>query len=135
MVNTHGINLFYKSTEMREFCCGVRKIEPLKRALAGTDAWICGLRKNQSATRQKLSSVEWDIENGLTKINPLWNWLDQQVWDYIKTHEIPYNPLHDKGFLSIGCSCCTRPVSPGESLRDGRWWWEEHEKKECGLHH
>ena len=135
MVNTHGINLFYKSTEMRKFCCGVRKIEPLKRALAGTDAWICGLRKNQSTTRQKLSSVEWDIENGLTKINPLWNWLDQQVWDYIKTHEIPYNPLHDKGFLSIGCSCCTRPVSPGESLRDGRWWWEEHEKKECGLHH
>ena len=134
MVNTHGINLFYKSAEMRKFCCGVRKIEPLKRALSGTDAWICGLRKDQSPTRQELLSIEWDIQNGLTKINPLWNWQDQQVWDYIKVHDIPYNPLHDKGFLSIGCSCCTRAVGPEESFRDGRWWWEKPEQKECGLH-
>ncbi len=134
MVNTKGINLFYESIENRKLCCGVRKLEPLKRAFATMDAWICGLRASQAVTRQNIHIVEWDQTNGLIKVNPLANWSEQQVWDYIHEHSIPYNPLHDKGFPSIGCLPCTRAIEPGEDVRAGRWWWENPETKECGLH-
>jgi phosphoadenosine phosphosulfate reductase len=134
MVKEHGINLFYTSVENRKLCCGVRKIHPLRRALAGVDAWICGLRRDQAATRQQVQVVEWDDQNALVKINPLWNWSESNLWDFIKQNRIPYNPLHDQGFPSIGCSCCTRAVAPGEDVRAGRWWWEQPENKECGLH-
>lgn len=134
MVKEHGVNLFYRSVENRKLCCSVRKIHPLRRALAGADAWICGLRREQAVTRQELQPVEWDGQNGIAKISPLWNWSEKDVWDFVKAHSVPYNPLHDKGFLSIGCSCCTRAVEPGEDVRAGRWWWESPEHKECGLH-
>lgn len=134
MVNKKGINLFYESIENRKECCRIRKIEPLKRAFSGLDAWICGLRREQSITRNDMQVVEWDANNNLVKINPLINWTEQQVWDYIKTNNIPYNVLHDKGFPSIGCQPCTRAVKPGEDIRAGRWWWENPEQKECGLH-
>jgi phosphoadenosine phosphosulfate reductase len=134
MVNEKGINLFYKSIENRKLCCGVRKIEPLKRAFSGLDAWICGLRKDQSVTRFFTKMVEWDENNGLIKINPLLNWSEKQVWSFIRENEIPYNILHDKGFPSIGCQPCTRAIQPGEDIRAGRWWWENPEQKECGLH-
>ncbi len=134
MVNEKGINLFYESVENRKLCCGIRKVEPLKRAFKGLDAWICGLRKEQSVTRFFTNAVEWDEGNGLIKINPLLNWTEKQVWEYIKTHDIPYNILHDKGFPSIGCQPCTRSIEPGEDVRSGRWWWESPEQKECGLH-
>jgi len=134
MVADRGINLFYKSVENRKLCCSVRKIHPLMKALIGVDAWICGLRRDQALTRQELQVVEWDEQFGIVKINPLWNWSESQVWDCIRHDDIPYNPLHDKGFLSIGCSCCTRAVVAGEEVRSGRWWWEQPEHKECGLH-
>jgi len=134
MVRQHSTNLFYKSVELRKLSCSVRKLQPLKRALQGVDAWICGLRKDQAVTRQETKVIEWDTQNNLPKISPLWNWTEKEVWEYIKTHAIPYNSLHDKGFLSIGCSCCTRAVSPGEDIRAGRWWWERPDHKECGLH-
>jgi phosphoadenosine phosphosulfate reductase len=134
MVRDHGINLFYESVENRKLCCSIRKIHPLKRALAGADAWICGLRREQGVTRQQVAVVEWDEQHGIPKINPLWNWSEEEVWQCIRRNEIPYNPLHDRGFLSIGCACCTRAVAPGEDLRAGRWWWEIPEHKECGLH-
>jgi phosphoadenosine phosphosulfate reductase len=134
MVREHGVNLFYKSVENRKLCCSIRKIHPLMRALSGVDAWICGLRRDQALTRQSIHVVEWDEQYGIVKINPLWNWSEPQVWECIRKNEIPYNPLHDKGFLSIGCSCCTRAVAAGEDVRAGRWWWERPEHKECGLH-
>lgn len=134
MVQEKGINLFYKSVENRERCCFLRKKEPLKRAFKGLDAWICGLRKEQSITRFNNQLVEWDEQNGLFKINPLIDWTEDMVWDYIKKHNVPYNELHDKQFPSIGCQPCTRAVKPGEDFRAGRWWWEESEKRECGLH-
>jgi phosphoadenosine phosphosulfate reductase len=134
MVAKKGINLFYQSIENRKECCHIRKIEPLKRAFRNLDVWICGLRKDQSITRFYSKMVEWDEPNGLIKLNPLINWSEKQVWDYIKTHQIPYNALHDQGFPSIGCQPCTRAVKPGEDVRAGRWWWEEPEHKECGLH-
>lgn len=134
MVNKKGINLFYESIENRKECCRIRKIEPLKRAFKGLDAWICGLRREQSVTRNDMQVVEWDANNNLVKINPLINWTEQQVWDYIRENNIPYNVLHDKGFPSIGCQPCTRAVKPGEDIRAGRWWWENPEQKECGLH-
>ena len=134
MVSEHGINLFYKSVENRKLCCSVRKIHPLMRALSSVEAWICGLRRDQALTRQSVDVVEWDEQFEIVKINPLWNWSEPQVWDHIRKNEIPYNPLHDKGFLSIGCSCCTRAVATGEDVRAGRWWWEQPEHKECGLH-
>ncbi len=134
MVNEKGINLFYQSVENRKECCGIRKIEPLKRAFAGLDVWICGLRRDQSITRTDMQRVEWDETNGLVKINPLIDWSEQKVWDYIKEHKVPYNPLHDKGFASIGCQPCTRAIEPGEDIRAGRWWWENPDSKECGLH-
>lgn len=134
MVRSRGINLFYESVENRKFCCHIRKIEPLTRAFAGMDAWICGLRREQSVTRQDLNLVEWDEQNKLIKINPLIEWTEEQIWDYIKEKNIPYNKLHDQGFPSIGCQPCTRAVEPGEDIRAGRWWWELPQNKECGLH-
>jgi phosphoadenosine phosphosulfate reductase len=134
MVSRHGMNLFYESVEKRQLCCRLRKIEPLKRPLAGMDAWICGLRRSQSVTRQEVDAVVWDDENGLVKVNPLINWEIEAVWEYIKKHNVPYNPLHDKGFPSIGCLPCTRAVQAGDDIRSGRWWWEDPDKKECGLH-
>jgi len=134
MVNEKGINLFYESIENRKFCCHIRKIEPLIRALKGMDAWICGLRREQSAGRQDSQVVEWDDQHNLLKVNPLIDWTDNQVWDYIKQHNIPYNKLHNQGYPSIGCLPCTRAVEPGEDSRSGRWWWEMDGHKECGLH-
>ncbi len=134
MVNSKGINLFYESEANRKLCCEVRKLRPLARALRPLDAWICGLRTEQSVTRIFTQHVEWDEKNGLIKVNPLSEWLEKHVWEYIRKHDIPYNPLHDKHFPSIGCQPCTRAVKPGEDIRSGRWWWEKPEKKECGLH-
>lgn len=134
MVRTGGINLFYDSIENRKQCCHVRKIMPLKRAFSGLDVWICGLRKDQSITRFYSKLVEWDENNGLLKVNPLISWREKDVWEYIRTHNVPYNVLHDKGFPSIGCQPCTRAVAKGEDVRAGRWWWELPEHKECGLH-
>lgn len=134
MVNAEGVNLFYRSTELRKQCCHVRKIEPLKRALKPYSAWICGLRREQSVTRGDILINAWDEAHQMVKINPLADWSEQEVWDYIRKHDVPYNPLHERGFLSIGCACCTRAVKPGEDIRAGRWWWEQPEQKECGLH-
>lgn len=134
MVNAKGINLFYESIENRKLCCYIRKIEPLKRAFKGLDAWICGLRREQSVTRKNLQLVEWDEVNELIKVNPLIDWTEEQVWDFIKLHNVPYNKLHDNGFPSIGCQPCTRAIIPGEDVRAGRWWWENPETRECGLH-
>ncbi len=134
MVNTHGINLFYDSVEKRKMCCNVRKIVPLKRAFQGVEAWITGLRHEQSVTRSANKVVEWDETNQLVKINPLIDWSETQVWDYIAINNVPYNKLHDRGFRSIGCQPCTREVSKGADVRSGRWWWENPEHKECGLH-
>jgi phosphoadenosine phosphosulfate reductase len=134
MVNTKGVNLFYESIENRKECCNVRKIEPLKRAFQGAEAWICGLRRSQSITRSDMELIEWDSNNGLIKINPIISWTDEMVKDYISLNRIPYNVLHDKGFPSIGCQPCTRAIKPGEDIRAGRWWWENPDQKECGLH-
>ncbi len=134
MVNDKGMNLFYKSIKNRKLCCHVRKLEPLKRAFEGLDIWICGLRSDQSVTRLNTKLLEWDEGNGLLKLNPLHDWSHDRVWKYIRTNKIPYNPLHDKGFLSIGCQPCTRAIKEGEDIRAGRWWWEQPESKECGLH-
>jgi phosphoadenosine phosphosulfate reductase len=134
MVNEKGINLFYDSIENRKLCCHIRKIEPLKRAFAGLDAWICGLRREQSITRKDVRLVEWDENNGLIKVNPLIEWTETELWDYIKANQIPYNKLHDTGFPSIGCQPCTRAILQGEDVRAGRWWWENPETRECGLH-
>lgn len=134
MVNDKGINLFFESVENRKLCCHIRKIEPLKRAFKDLDVWICGLRRDQSVTRTDVQVVEWDEANGLIKLNPIVDWTEEQVWDYIKTNKVPYNRLHDKGFPSVGCQPCTRAIEKGEDTRAGRWWWENPETKECGLH-
>jgi phosphoadenosine phosphosulfate reductase len=134
MVNTKGINLFYHSIENRKLCCGVRKIKPLHRALKGLDVWISGLRREQSPTRSDVKLVEWDELNGLIKINPLIEWTEKEAWDYVQKNNIPYNILHDHGFLSIGCQPCTRAIKEDEESRAGRWWWEDPDTKECGLH-
>ncbi len=134
MVEKYGINLFYDSIENRKLCCAVRKMEPLKRALSGYDVWICGLRRSQSMTRNNMNIVEWDTINNLIKVNPLIEWSNEDVWSFIETRHVPYNKLHDKGFTSIGCLPCTRAIETGEDIRAGRWWWENPEHKECGLH-
>ena len=134
MVNNKGINLFYESIENRKACCNIRKIVPMKRALQGIKVWITGLRSEQSVTRKGLQVVEWDENFGLIKVNPLLNWSEERVWELIREHNIPYNILHDKGFPSIGCQPCTRAIEPGEDIRGGRWWWEQPDNKECGLH-
>lgn len=130
-----GFYSFRQSVENRKECCGIRKVEPLKRALAGLDAWITGLRREQAVTRSGLPKVEVDAGNrGIAKLNPIADWTTEQVWDYIKKNNIPYNKLHDKHYPSIGCAPCTRAVKPGEDIRAGRWWWELPDQKECGLH-
>ncbi len=131
---TQGINGHYESIENRKRCCNIRKIEPLKRALKDLDVWITGLRSAQSVTREKMNLVEWDEVFKLIKINPLINWKEEDVWKYIKTNHVPYNKLHDQGYPSIGCAPCTRAIKEGEDVRAGRWWWENPEHKECGLH-
>jgi phosphoadenosine phosphosulfate reductase len=133
MVREAGPNLFYTSIEARKRCCGVRKVEPLGRALAGLDAWITGLRREQAVTRGATPKVEVEA-SGRIKIAPLADWSRDQVWAYVREHHVPYNALHDRGYPSIGCEPCTRPVAPGEDERAGRWWWENPETKECGLH-
>lgn len=134
MVSEGGMNLFYESIEKRRLCCHVRKLEPLKRAFSGLKVWICGLRHEQSVTRTNNRMVEWDENNGLLKVNPLIDWTEEQTWIYIRERGVPYNKLHDQGFPSIGCQPCTRAIKPGEDVRAGRWWWEDPEHKECGLH-
>lgn len=133
-VNTHGANAFYESVELRKACCGIRKVEPLKRALTGKRAWITGMRREQAVTRDALSIQEFDSANGLEKFNPLANWKEADVWEYIRSLNVPYNALHDRGYPSIGCEPCTRAIKPGEDVRAGRWWWENADSKECGLH-
>ena len=135
MVLQHGMNLFYDSVDYRRLCCGIRKVEPLTRALSGLDAWITGLRRAQSVTRTDLKKIEIDeSQRNIVKVNPIADWSKEQVWDYIKKNDVPHNVLHDKGYASIGCEPCTRPIKPGEGIRAGRWWWESPETKECGLH-
>jgi phosphoadenosine phosphosulfate reductase len=134
MVSEKGLNLFYDSIDNRKLCCAVRKLEPLGRALSGLDAWMTGLRRDQSVTRTVVNKVEWDEGHRLVKLNPLADWSWDEVWKYIRSRNVPYNALHDRGFPSIGCAPCTRAVRPGEDLRAGRWWWEHSETKECGLH-
>jgi thioredoxin-dependent adenylylsulfate APS reductase len=136
MVGRHGVNLFYKSAENRRLCCDVRKSRPLARALAGYDAWITGVRRQQASTRSETQVVAPDREHqGLTKIAPLATWSKDQVWAYIRDHELPYHSLYDLGYTSIGCAPCTRATTASEDERAGRWWWEsENEVKECGLH-
>ncbi|MFI3262426.1 MAG: phosphoadenylyl-sulfate reductase [Rikenellaceae bacterium] len=134
MVAESSINLFYDSVEKRRECCKIRKIEPLNRAFKGLKVWVCGLRQEQSITRYGLNPIEWDEQNGLIKISPLYDWNAAKVREYIDANSVPYNPLCDKGFLSIGCQPCTRAVAEGEDERSGRWWWEAPETKECGLH-
>jgi len=133
MVSAHGVNLFYESVENRQTCCGVRKVEPLNRALQNTSVWITGLRASQTDLRKNIPLVEWLPDKKLYKINPLLHWSFNEVVDYLKKYSVPYNPLHDKGFISIGCAPCTRAIEPGEDPRAGRWWWEISQK-ECGLH-
>jgi phosphoadenosine phosphosulfate reductase len=125
---------FYDSVEMRKECCRIRKVEPLNRALAGNKAWVTGQRRAQAATRTELAVQEDDIAHGMQKFNPLADWSEEDVWHYIRSNQVPYNPLHDKGYPSIGCEPCTRAIQPGEDVRAGRWWWENPESKECGLH-
>lgn len=134
LVNEQGISLYRQSLEGRHACCGVRKLEPLARALAGVEAWVTGLRREQSVTRTETADRERDEARNLWKINPLVDWSEQDVWNYIRAYEVPYNPLHDVGYPSIGCACCTRAVKRTEDIRAGRWWWEQPEHRECGLH-
>jgi phosphoadenosine phosphosulfate reductase len=135
MVRAHGLNLFYNSVDERKLCCAVRKVEPLNRALKNLDAWITGLRREQALTRGTVSKVELDRDHGsILKINPLAEWRHDDIWDYIREHNAPFNRLHKQGYPSVGCAPCTRAVRPGDDLRAGRWWWENPETKECGLH-
>ncbi|OHD70753.1 MAG: phosphoadenosine phosphosulfate reductase [Spirochaetes bacterium RBG_16_49_21] len=130
----NGPNLFYENADLRKKCCHVRKVKPLRRVLQTLDVWITGLRRSQSVTRSSIEKIEWDEANGLIKLNPLADWSEEDVWRYIRENNIPYNKLHDQGYPSIGCAPCTRAVSPGEDIRAGRWWWEQPEHRECGLH-
>ncbi len=134
MVSSKGPNSFYESVENRKQCCGIRKLEPLKRALSGNEVWITGIRAEQSLNRLDMRAIEWDEQNKLIKYHPIFDWSLEAVKAYIKDNNIPYNPLHDRGFPSIGCAPCTRAVQPGEDFRAGRWWWEDSSKRECGLH-
>jgi phosphoadenosine phosphosulfate reductase len=133
MVNEHGINLFYDSMEKRKSCCDVRKVEPLNRALQDAEVWITGLRSDQTVHRNNIPVVEWLQDKKIYKINPLLHWGYDEVSAHLKKYAVPYNPLHDKGFISIGCAPCTRAIAAGEDARAGRWWWETSQK-ECGLH-
>ncbi|TYP94390.1 phosphoadenosine phosphosulfate reductase [Sphingobacterium allocomposti] len=134
MVSRKGPSSFYNSVDDRKECCYIRKIEPLKRAIKGFKVWITGIRAEQSPNREGMDMVEWDEANGIIKVHPLYHWTLADVEDFLKSRGVPYNPLHDKGFPSIGCQPCTRAIHPGEDFRAGRWWWEDKSKKECGLH-
>ncbi|HEU5445824.1 MAG TPA: phosphoadenylyl-sulfate reductase [Nitrososphaeraceae archaeon] len=135
MVANKGMNLMYESVENRKLCCNLRKVEPLKRALKQFDCWITGLRREQSATRNKILKIEVDtLNNNITKLNPLADWTNDEIWRYIRENKVPYNELHDRGYPSIGCEPCTRAIKEGEDPRAGRWWWENDTHKECGLH-
>ena len=133
-IEAKGPNSFYESVDNRKQCCFIRKVEPLKRALKGNAVWITGLRAEHSGDRKDLPVLEWDESNQIIKYHPLLHWTTEEVKEYISQNRVPYNPLHDKGFVSIGCAPCTRAVKPGEDFRAGRWWWEDADKKECGLH-
>ena len=133
-VDEFGLDAFYESIELRQRCCHIRKVEPLKRALAGKTAWITGLRRAQAVTRSNVQELEFDPTQQLWKFNPLADWSEEDVWEYVRAFDVPYNPLHDKGFRSIGCEPCTRAIGRDDDLRAGRWWWEDPERKECGLH-
>ncbi len=133
-ISENGINPFYESTNLRRYCCHIRKVEPLKRALEGTKVWITGLRAEHSPNRNELEIIEWDDQYQLYKYNPLLHWTTEEVKEYVSQKGIPYNILHDQGFVSIGCAPCTRALKIGEDFRAGRWWWEDTTKKECGLH-
>ena len=133
-VKDHGLNAFYESVELRKSCCGIRKVEPLNRALAGVEAWVTGQRREQSVTRTELHEQEHDEARGIEKYNPLAEWTEADVWAYLKHFDVPVNPLHARGYPSIGCEPCTRAIRPGEDSRAGRWWWESRDTKECGLH-
>ena len=133
-IEVKGPNSFYESVENRKSCCFIRKVEPLKRALAGNSIWITGLRAEHSVDRKDLPIIEWDESNKIIKYHPILHWTTEDVKQYIQQNHVPYNPLHDKGFVSIGCAPCTRAVRTGEDFRAGRWWWEDADKKECGLH-
>lgn len=133
-VEEKGPNSFYESIDNRKQCCHIRKVEPLQRALAGQKIWVTGLRAEHSASRENLPPLEWDETNQVIKYHPVLHWSFDDIQDYIRENNVPYNPLHDRGFVSIGCAPCTRAVKPGEDFRAGRWWWEEAGKKECGLH-
>jgi phosphoadenosine phosphosulfate reductase len=133
-VRDNGINAFYRSVELRQRCCAIRKSVPLARALAGRGAWLTGQRRAQSITRSALAIEEFDAEHGLPKFNPLAEWNEEEVWSYLREHAVPTNALHARGYPSIGCAPCTRAIEPGEDIRAGRWWWEQPEHRECGLH-
>lgn len=134
LVTEKGPNLFYESVENRKACCHVRKVEPLNRALEGVNVWITGLRAEHSENRHDMNVFEWDQSREITKVNPLISWTTEEVWKYIRSYNVPYNVLQDRGFISLGCQPCTRAVKEGEAFRAGRWWWEDNSKKECGLH-
>lgn len=134
LVRQQGMNGFYESMEKRQACCQVRKVDVLARALAGQQAWVTGLRREQSVGRQQVALEEQETHSGVTKLNPLVDWTRDEVWAYIQQYSVPYNPLHDQGYASVGCEPCTRALQPGEEERAGRWWWEVVGKKECGLH-
>ena len=134
LVSEMGPNSFYKSVELRKKCCEIRKVRPLNRVLGTLDAWICGLRREQSDSRSSIDVFQWDESHSLYKINPIANWSEEDLWAYIKKENVPYSELYERGFRSIGCKPCTRAVNQGEDVRSGRWWWESPEKKECGLH-
>jgi phosphoadenosine phosphosulfate reductase len=135
MVRDNGLNLFYDSIEKRELCCGVRKVEPLNRFLIGLDAWVTGLRRDQSSARGKTAKIEVDrAHSGIAKLNPIADWSHEQVLDYVREHEVPINRLHAEGYPSVGCEPCSRSIGPGDDPRSGRWWWENSDLKECGIH-
>ena len=135
MVKSKGFNLMYENIENRKLCCGIRKVHPLNRALLNMAGWITGLRRDQSITRSNVNKIELDSShNNIIKLNPLADWDNDMIWNYIKEHNVPYNQLHDNGYPSIGCEPCTRAINKGDDIRSGRWWWEEPSSKECGLH-
>jgi phosphoadenosine phosphosulfate reductase len=134
LVSVQGVNGFQRSVAARISCCEARKVEPFKRAIAGFNAWITGVRREQSQLRAQGSARVWDAKFGLYKLSPLLDWTEEQIWQYIRARQLPYNALHDRGYPSIGCAPCTRPVEPGEDRRAGRWWWERSQVRECGLH-
>jgi phosphoadenosine phosphosulfate reductase len=132
-VRLNGINGFYESLAQRQDCCGIRKVEPFNRAVAGYKAWITGVRREQSETRAGNQPLQLDVRNGMQKVSPLLDWTEAEIWEYTRVKQLPYNPLHDRGYPSIGCAPCTRAIQPGEDHRAGRWWWENAATRECGL--